>query len=72
MTNPEPSNVTPALSDNCGLGIASTPVIEHCRYVQRPALQTVVIVWKTPPDQGAVTAREYDANGTELRCHGAC
>jgi hypothetical protein len=42
------------------------------RYVQRPASQTAIIVWKTPPTQGAVTAREYDANGTELRCHGAC
>jgi hypothetical protein len=42
------------------------------RYVQRPAAQTVVIVWKTPRNQTPVTAREYDANGTELRCHGAC
>ena len=42
------------------------------RYVQRPAAQTVVIVWKTPRNQTLVTAREYDATGTELRCQGAC
>ena len=42
------------------------------RYVQRPAAQTVVIVWKTPRNQTPVTAREYDVNGNELRCHGAC
>jgi hypothetical protein len=42
------------------------------RYVQRPAAQTVVILWKRPLNQTPVTAREYDANGTELRCHGAC
>ena len=42
------------------------------RYVQRPASQTAIIVWKTPRNQTPVTAREYDANGIELRCHGAC
>jgi hypothetical protein len=42
------------------------------RYVQRPAAQTAVIVWKTPRDQTPVTAREYAADGAKVRCHGAC
>ena len=42
------------------------------RYVQRPAARTAVIVWATPPADRSVTAREYDANGNELRCHGTC
>jgi hypothetical protein len=31
-----------------------------------------VIVWTTRRNQTPVTAREYDVDGTELRCHGAC
>lgn len=42
------------------------------RFVQRPAARTAVIVWSTPPADRSVTAREYDVNGRELRCHGAC
>ena len=42
------------------------------RYVQRPAVGIAVIVWATTPAERSVTAREYDVNGRELRCHGAC